>query len=280
MKPILIFIFFSTVNLVYCQDMNLSSEFSWSKIEKNNPSLISRFIDLTPKEFEFYKLDESYSLTIQDLINDLHVVDINNDGLDDIIFDGSSGGEANEISIFINKSNSFEKIFTDYQGILSVEFDKGILNKINIKDWGCCAEFIVTTKFYDVKFRNGEFEFVQKKSFKYLENTFLPVTYWNETKKISVLNDNYNLRFSPQIDDTSEVYYVGEPTYRNKIGKLKNNTKAIAIAESTDTTGRVWFFVAIYPEFDVSESYFYNYKDEIKSYKCGWISSRFIEIQE
>jgi hypothetical protein len=280
MKYILLVILFFSIKLIFCQGINLSTEFSWSKVEKNNPALIKKFINLTPQEFQYYKQNDSYAPTIDDLIKDLHVLDINNDSLDDIIFDGRSGGEPREISIYLNKGSSFKNIFTDYQGITKLEFENGILNKINIKDWGCCAEFIVTNKCYEVGFQNEEFKFDQKKSFKYVEKTILPDKYWANTKKVKILNDNYNLRYSPQIDNTTEVYFDGEPSYGNTIGKLVKNSMAIAIAEFTDSTGRVWFFVAIYPEYDVKESYFYDSKDEMKSYKCGWISSRFIEIQE
>lgn len=279
MKHFLLFVFFLSLNTIYGQGINLSKEFSWSNIEKENPSLIKKFIDLTPQDFQHYKEDSPYTPTIADLIKDLHVLDINNDGLDDIIFDGESGGEPREISIYLNEGGSFHKIFSDYQGIAELEFKNGVLNRLNIKDWGCCAEFINTIKFYEVEFKNGDFKFDQKKSFKYVHTTILPDNYWVNTKSVKILNDNYNLRYSPQIDEKTEVYFEGEPTFGNTIGKLNKNSKAIAIADQTDSTGRVWFFVAIYPEYDLKESYLYDSTYEMKSYKCGWVSSKFIEVE-
>lgn len=276
----LILIFSLTISLIHSQEISLATEFSWSKIENKNPALIKQFIELTPEEFPHYKLNEPYMPTIRDLFNSLHVVDINGDGLDDIIFDGSNGSEAKEIAIFLNKGNSFKRIFTDYQGILRLEFENGVLNKIRIKDWGCCAAYVTTTKFYNVEYANGEFKFTQKMSFSYVDKTILPKAYWRNTKEVRILNDNYNLRFSPELDDKSEVYFEGTPTRGNTIGKVAINARAIALAESTDLTGRVWFFVAVYPEDKVKSTHFYYNPDEIKSYKCGWVSSRFVEIVE
>src|SRR5690554_7127190 len=108
MKHILIFIFISTNFLVYSQEINLSKEFLWPENENMNSALIEKFIDLTPQEFQNYRLNEPYSLTISDLTKALHIIDLNNDGLDDIIFDGLSGGEPRQISIFINNGHSFE----------------------------------------------------------------------------------------------------------------------------------------------------------------------------
>jgi|SRR5690554_2363770 len=280
MKHILIFIFISTNFLVYSQEINLSKEFLWPENENMNSALIEKFIDLTPQEFQNYRLNEPYSLTISDLTKALHIIDLNNDGLDDIIFDGLSGGEPRQISIFINNGHSFDKVFTDYQQISSLKFDQGVLSEIQIKDWACCDGFTETYRLYDVSYIKGAFKFIFIESFMYLDNTTLPEFYWTERKKIKVLNDKYNIRFSPQIDDSTEVYYDWRPTYGNTVGKLEKNTIACAISESTDLTGRIWFFVAIYPEYDIQESYLFNHKDEIRSYKCGWISSRFVEIQE
>lgn len=279
MKQFLLLILIIQVNWIYGQNISLSTEFKWSDIEKENHLLKKRFIELTPNEFEIYRLKEPYTPTLSDLINDLHVIDINNDGLDDVVFDGMSGGEPREIAIFLNNGNTFSKIFTDYQGITKIEIQNGILTKINIKDWGCCANFIVTTKFYDVEYKDGVFEFNQKMSFKYVENTVLPDKYWSATKTVEILNDNYNLRFSPEIDDKTIIYLDTEPTFGNTIGKLSKNSFAIALGESTDATGRIWFFVALTPEFELKESYLYDSKNEMKSYKCGWISSRFVDIQ-
>ena len=47
---------------------------------------------------------------LSDLENHLHVIDFNDDGLDDIVFEGSLGGEADAIMIFINTGLSFEEI--------------------------------------------------------------------------------------------------------------------------------------------------------------------------
>jgi|GEM_PF-3627963 len=59
----------------------------------------------------------------------------------DVIFDGWSGGEPREIQIFINKGNSYKKIFSDMQAIYKIEWRDNRLSKLYIFDWGCCEEY-------------------------------------------------------------------------------------------------------------------------------------------
>ena len=264
----------------YSQEVSFTREFKWEEVEKQNSKLIEDFITLTPKEFEFYKVNQEYTPTIDDLKNDLHVIDLNNDKLDDIVFDGESGGEPREIEIYINKGNSFKKVFSDMQGISKMKFKDGVLVKLNIVDWGCCAEFIIRNRIYDVKLMQGDLKFELKNSFQYVDKTELPSEYWSKPKTVKNLNTNYNMRFTPVINDSSDFYFSGEPQIGNVIGKLKKNSIAMAIGQATDSTGRIWYFVAVYPDQEVMESYFYDVPEEQMSFKCGWISSRYLETIE
>ena len=114
----------------------LKNEFEWAKVEKQNHELKAEFI----KEYEVYKPDDGYMPMLSYLENHLHIIDFNGDGLDDIIYDGDSGGEPTEISIYINTGNSFERIFTEYQEIYKIVFENGKVQKLYIRDGGCCCE--------------------------------------------------------------------------------------------------------------------------------------------
>lgn len=262
------------------QIFSLENEFYWNQMPRKDTALINKFIQLTPLDFEYYKLGDKYTPTLKDLANALHELDLNNDGLEDIIFDGQSGGEPRQISIYINRGKQFKKIFNDYQGILKLEFTKGILSTLTIKDWGCCAEVNVANKFYKVIEIDNELKFKLVKIVKYIDGTKLPKKYCTTTKVLKILNNNYNLRASPVIDDTTEFYYGGEPTIGNTVGLIKEGSLGTVIGESIDDTGRVWYFVSIMPEFELKATVFYDSADEIKSHKCGWVSSRFVEVQK
>lgn len=280
MKLLIILFFLFPVSNLLGGDFSLSTEFSWEKVEKKKPWIIKKFIAAYPQEFWCYRQNESFTPLPEDLMKDLHVVDINNDQKFDIIYDGYTCGEQTEISIFLNDGGTFKKIFTDYQEILKLEFTNGILSAINIKDPGCCEEFTVTNRFYTVTYSAGNFEFILKNSYRYVENTKLPDLYWPNSKTVKILNNNYNLRASPLVDAATEYEIYGEPTKGNMVGRIPKDALAIAMADSTDETGRVWFFVAVLPEFPLKDTYLYDLEGAEKSYKCGWISSRFLEVVE
>lgn len=275
----LFFLLIITICPLHSQEISLNKSFDWKTVEKNNPKLLEDFINSTPDEFDYYKQEKKYYPNINDLKNDLHVIDLNNDNLDDIVFDGYTGGEPREISFFINTGKLFEKIFSDLQGISKMEFNNNVLSKLIINDWGCCGEFVITQKEYDVFPNYGILLFELKRTLKYIDNTELPTEYWLKPKTIEVLNDKYNLRYSPTIDKVTESFYSPKPTYGNIIGNLSKGVEAIAIGESTDETGRIWFFVSVLPKYNISNSYFYDIPGSQKSYKCGWVSSRFVKIK-
>ena len=258
----------------------LKKEFNWERIEKQNQELKKSFIKNFPNEFEYYRLNKEYMLTLSDLEKDLHIIDFNGDGLDDIIFNGETGYEAKQISIFINTGQSFTEIFTDYQEIYKIVFENGKINKLYIQDDGCCCEYILTNKIYSVDYTTNLPKINLISKMQYLRNKIeeYPSNYFDEPIKFKVLNNKYNIRFSPVIDDTTEVWYCGEPQNGNSLGKIKSGSAGYALAESIDTTGRIWWFVALSPDSEIYEPVYNNEEICPNSYKLGWISSRFVEV--
>ena len=261
----------------------LQEEFDWAKIEKQNHELKIEFIKNNPKEFEYYRLDYENSLTLSDLEHDLHIIDFNGDGLDDIIFDGESGSEAREISIFINIGRSFSKIFTEYQEIYKMVIENGRVHKLYIRDEGCCCEYIGISKIYCVDYSRTFPEINLISKMEYLNHGYegdreYPSHYFDKPVKFEVLNNQYNIRFSPVMDDTTQIHYCGEPRNGNSLGKIKSGSIGYALAEKVDATGRVWWFVALEPQSKIYESI---YNETIDTYKLGWISNKFVkEIKE
>ena len=267
---------FSQVDLFF----PLKNEFDWSKVEKENKKLKTKLIKDLPDEFEYYRQNEEYMPTLSDLENDLHIMDFNGDGFDDIVFDGQSGGEANEISIFINTGQSFTKIFTEYQKIHKIVFENGKVIKLYIQNGRCCCEYLLTNKIYNVDYSENLPKINLITQMQYLDNNIeeYPSHYFDKPVKFRVLNNKYNIRFSPVIDDTTEVWYCGEPQKGNSLGKIKSGSIGYALAESVDATGRIWWYVAITPDSKIYEPVYYDEKISPNTYKLVWISSRFVEV--
>ncbi len=82
---------------------------NWKGIEKKVPkTTVDKFIKATPKNFQPYKLkDPDAFLNIDSLRNDLHFVDLNGDGNEDVVFYGQGGGESRETRIFLNTGQNY-----------------------------------------------------------------------------------------------------------------------------------------------------------------------------
>jgi hypothetical protein len=243
-------------------------------MEKKDEQLKQKLIDTKPEEFEYYRTNALYYPGLNDLLNDMHVLDLNNDGLNDIIFDGQSGGEPLMIAFFINEGSSFRKIFTAYQGVIKIELQNKILSKVCIQDWGCCADYLVTNSVYSF---NSKMECQLVNRLKYFRDTELPEAFFDTPIKFQVKKNTDTIRLNPMIDDSSRThYYAGDPVRGNIIGKLKSGTVGYALGEKRDTTGLVWWFAAIPDDYEILDSYFYDPENET-SFKSGWISSRCVE---
>jgi uncharacterized protein YneR len=249
----------------------LTKEFEWVNFEKQDQELKTRFLKNLPDDFEFYTQYGGMS----NLEAGLHVVDFNGDGLNDIIFTGYFGGEAEKILIFIDTGQSFVKIFTETQKFHKVVVENGKVQKMYIQDGGCCCEYLLTNKIFSVDYSSDLPKINLISQMQYLNNSVeeYPNSYFEKPIKFEVLNDKYNIRFSPVIDDTTQVWYCGEPQNGNSLGKIKLGSIGYALAEKVDSTGRIWWFVALHPNSGIYEPIYYD--DEIRpnSYKLGWIVS-------
>src|SRR5690348_2171442 len=87
--------------------------FDWKTVEnKPNKFIVDQFIKETPEEFQAYRQRDPKVafLNLDSLRKDLHFLDLNCDGKDDVLFEGQSSGEAKEVAIFVNSGQSYKKV--------------------------------------------------------------------------------------------------------------------------------------------------------------------------
>lgn len=256
------------------KEIQFNSEFKWERFELAD---MKTKVDFLSNSKEFNDLIENGLYTRESLLNDLHVIDLNGDGQNDIVFDGLSGGEPHRIAIYINERATFLKVFEDYQKILKIEFQSDKLNKIWIENRGCCGDPMVQLKTYKVSYDNSVPKFEEIVQSRYFNDcsAIRPKEKFEDVIKFEVTNDNYNIRFSPEINNENE--YCWDQITGNILGSLTKGQKGFALGEFIDETGRTWWFSAFPPDTNIENSFYYNHGIS-KDWALGWISSRYVRI--
>ena len=141
------------------------------------------------------------------------------------------------------------------------------------------SEYIGINKIFSVDYSSSLPKINAISKMEYLNNAIekYPSHYFDKPIRFEVLNNKYNIRFSPIIDDTTEVWYCGEPQNGNSLGKIKAGSIGYALAEATDSTGRIWWFVAMSPDSEIYKPIYYDKTISPDTYKLGWISSKFVK---
>lgn len=265
--------------LLYPWDM-AGGRFDWSTVQEIDDIVLKdRLVRQMPMEFDAYLGDWVVGRSIADLMDDLHVLDINGDGQGDIIFDGESGGEPLAIKVFLNRVDRFEMVLSTQQDIVQLLFQNGRLDKILIKDAGCCAETLHWYQVFRFVHDGPDVRVTSETAIRGCEQMVWPEKRFNEPVPFKVLNHGYNLRLSPEPDDAGEFHHGGEFTIGNVIAKLPQGATGVALGNTIDDTGREWWFVAIRPGQPLIDGIYYEVEGA-GDHKLGWVSSRFVEVLE
>jgi hypothetical protein len=288
MRIILTIVYFTVFIEINCaQDylkifdsFNQNYNYNWRGIDNRQAlDFKDKFIeyakqnDLLKNEFDIYEANVGYG----SVWNNLHVVDINGDKLEDIIYSGSSGGEANVVKFFMQKEVGFELIFTAYQGIVRVDWKNGKITTIMSHDWGCCAEFRIINTVYEVSYRDKVPSFA--KIYQSIEYELMkkPIEYFEEPIDFSTDYDAYNLRAFPEVNDTIPINAdFNENRMGNTIGILSKGTKGKAYGSSIDETGCIWWYVEINNIFEVKDNVLFMDDLKYPTNVIGWIRSRYV----
>jgi hypothetical protein len=262
----------------------VNKHFRWRNVETILSKVrIEQFIKSCPNDFGYFRqhehdLDRANPDT---LATRLHFLDINGDGNLDVIFSGESGGEANLILVYMNVGGKYKQVFSGEQYVDSLEWRDNRLYKIYIDDPGCCAEYLVFKKIYQVSYDKANTPaFVQLHQSEYVKGTDFPDSLWANPVRFEVLNDGYKLRFRPTVDDSSRQEWCDEPPYTgNLIGKLSKGARGTAFARKTDATGREWWYVEMDEEFyPAGQALRKTENIEFPTKAAGWLSSRFVKV--
>lgn len=201
-------------------------------------------------------------LKIEDELDNFVFIDLDMNGELEIVYEGFSGGEPIGTTIF--KKNSEQKyieIFTRF-GIVESLW----MTKVNgdmyfdLVQEPCCAGVNYSKETW--KYDGTKFELIEK--INWIEGTQFPDSL-SKPQKFTILNDPYTLRSSPFISKG------------NILTTFSTGDMGYALAEKSDKTGRVWWFVFVENNSNSKDKTFYDYAYDDQYYSVGWMSSRFLK---
>ncbi|MFL1896169.1 hypothetical protein ACJRPK_10725 [Aquimarina sp. 2-A2] len=282
MKKIIFAILF-VPTLVLGQDFLLEFDrynsvytFKWEGYEVPNENDVKlKFIEFIDSNQILKEEKQALKMIGIQLKHEIRAVDLNNDKLADVIYQGPTMGEGLVLYIFFQTESGFQKVFTSQQGIVKVDWNAEYLDKLYIRNWGCCADPNLTNLVYQVSYSENIptfkliWESIEIRSFiTKPKHTFT-------SKKFEVINEKYKLRANPWIDDKTANDFLG--ITGNTIGVLKKGYRGTAYASHTDNTGRIWWYVSIDNDYKLENAYINYDHHGSKPHLVGWLSSRFVK---
>ncbi|OFY08316.1 MAG: hypothetical protein A2W99_07000 [Bacteroidetes bacterium GWF2_33_16] len=213
-------------------------------------------------------------------LESFHVIDIDRDGVKDIVYSGECGLEGGSTVIFRNNGESFDELLSVIGEIHQVsELNSNLPFSFTLRNYACCGGFTDVFEKYILVKENGNYLYKLQLREDYVSETVFPETYFEKPIAFKTVREKYNLRFSPVIDDTSEVARPYED-YGNTVRTYPANSIGYAIAEKKDETGRIWWFVRMDNKTAIGLEYTRKVGDnsEEPTFSLGWMSNRFVEI--
>ena len=258
----------------FCQNIrNFETKFDWKTVEKK-PFTEQDLANLFPtiKDQPFRTLEAA-----KNSLSLFHFVDYNNDGEDDIFYNGWSGGEGTMLLVIT--STGTYKIDQYFSGrVQNIKMDNGNIKSIEILDYSCCAGYVDHLQL--LNFDNSTNQFLKVNDYAIITGTPIPTDFF-EPIKFSITNEFYNLRTDPEIQKMKNGTVPFDPIKEQNISAVYTaGDTGTAIAAKTDSTGRIWWFV-IMDDKPISETIFYDGNNDFETYQpVGWLSSRFVKKVE
>jgi len=212
-------------------------------------------------------------------LNEFFIIDIDRDGLKDILITGDCMMDAGLTAIYRYNGTYFEELLKVNGKIHQVsDYDSNLPFSFTLNNYGCCGGFDNVLEKYILVLENGSYSYKLQSRENFVFETEFPETYFKKPIAFKTVKEKYNLRFSPEIDDTSAIARPYN-AYGNTVWIYPSNSIGFAIAETKDKTGRIWWFVKM----DNKTAKGLEYTSEVgtnskePTFSLGWISSNFVE---
>ena len=208
------------------------------------------------------------------------IIDLNNDENDDVIYSYICG-ELNCMRVFLNINGQYkEKLFAHYSS-----YSLSDSKKLHLYEYSCCGESpFFSNRIYEFNATSAILaeNYIETNS-SYTKNKFLaPSNYLYKPYSVKILNEDYNLRFSPDMElfeDSDESFMFTCEIRTNIIAKIRANAIVKVLAEF-ETKERKWLYVEVKRQSIKDRCRITDFEEESASQNQairGWIRGNYVE---
>lgn len=253
--------------------MNELESIPWKQIEiTQSDSLLSELFGLNShlrdNNEEFLEMQKGHS----------HIVNLNNDKYPDLIVYWTSYFNENMLEIYLNIGGKELKQLIRRPGRITLFEKHSPLSplRINLKTYQYSSPPFLA-EYTELTFLPEEGN-LRSSIIDFYDGTLFP-NQLTRSIPIKVTQPKYRLRRTPEIDNGK---MEAPDDAGNIIQELTVGDVGIALAEKTDDTGRIWWFVLMNNNIvkNANDYFFINTdeQDKIQNPCFGWISSRYVKI--
>lgn len=237
---------------------------------KNSAGAIRAFLANPPEAFRDILSDSLRMHPENSMQKYLFPVDLNNDQLPDIIFNGSGRNKTEMVKIFLNRRDSFELVFEDYRYVSELRKGKTGFTGLTIGDPGEKGDFLYVERTYSLQPEKARLDFIRGKQTVVYKYTQRPGKYLSKTVPFRAANDTILVRACEGFIDAP--YDPKLKTFGNIICGYTEVITGNILAIDKDQAGHNWYFVEIFPDVKPQKSIFHDL-DKYPLFITGWVDA-------
>lgn len=199
-----------------------------------------------------------------------HIIDVNSDGKEDVIYNGFLGNEKNSIILFICENGKFIEKINTFGDIIGIKQELNYLPMtFRILNSPCCEDLVYSFEEYNYFIKNDKIFYKNSLKIKYLSGTVFPIIDDNEGHILfETTSEKYNLRNSAKIPNDSN---------ENIVSVYPKGSLGTAIYSKKDEENdRTWWFVIMKNNKEVLSTNLHD-EDNSSYYTIGWMSKKMLQ---
>jgi hypothetical protein len=213
---------------------------------------------------------------------DFHFVDFSGDGVQDVVYNGPwielregevAAMEGDRLLFYQVIGGRAVQVFEAHAALQRIwRGSAGEPIRFRAVQYGCCAETHLLIEYYRPEVRGDTVRYRLHHRILGSAETVPPTRFLARPRRFTVAQDRYTLRYSPEIGAEEGVW----EGHGNASAEYGRGARGVALAEATDATGRVWWYVLMdgrTPPLDASPE---GWPEEAPQDRLGWMSSRFV----